>query len=407
MSGRTEEIKLLTDTMVDMPHGEQPAASTHYADMLASWTKGTVETAYGVRQLAAVSMVGGTRNRAAPIPMPEGDEVWIPEALSSEWQLKIGSQFTMRLNIGGIWHELNARVAGAYEATTFDQPLLVNSVWLANQGVSLVSGNRALYEVREGFEGEFGRYVRRVSPKAVVITPQFVAGLAREIVSDSFVGSLPAVSMLAVLLVLGIGTIYMLTFMDSKRELSVLKSMGMRPSEAGALFILEGSVTVGTGIVAGIVVALAIRGLMPFQLAITVDSVRPAVTLALFSGAIGILVPYRLARTSTVNELMLDRPIPLLRQTHTNLSRRYPALEEKLGAGLKCLKLSTPDGAFAGIAFRGVGQPVKQGETVAWDSFAWGFGERMYVSPCDGKVVECDLQQGLISIRPHQEAANN
>ncbi len=407
MSGRAAKIDLLSDVAVDVPHGDTLAPDTPYSRLVASWKKGSVETAFGSRQIAAVYGVSSIRDATAHIPVPVDDALWVPEQLMSKWQLEVGSPFLLRFHINGIWHQVTTTVAGSYAATAFDQPLLVNEIWLLRQGVDLVSGHRGLYSVNTGFEHRFSDYVKHVRPEAVIITPDYVAGQAKQIVSDSFASSMPAISMLALLLVLGIGTINMLTFMDSKRELSVLKSLGMRPVEVGSLFLLEAAATTVLGTVAGLVAALVARAFVSTPLAISADGLRSVLTLVAVSYATAVLVPYRLACISTVNELMLDRPIPLLRQTHTSLTRRYPALEDKLGAGLKCLKLNAPDGEFAGIAFRKAGQHVKQGETVAWDSFAWGLGEKTYVAPCDGEVVECDLRQGLIAIRPQRDAANN
>lgn len=370
--------------------------SSSYGTKVCSYRQATADTSCGQLPLGLVtsSIVGG------PLPYPAAGEVWLPEHLQTEWQIATGADFPLRIRQGYGFVTVTARVAGSYQEFAYDPAILVNARWLRDQGVVAGSRELSLYNLNQNNLAQFNRWLNGAGDTVTVINGTTIAQQARQIAVGTFASGGSAVGLLFLFLTLGVGTFSLLSYLDSRRELAIIKSMGLRPNEIGLLFIIEGGLTASCGflLALGVTQWVATHTALPVIISGQLTARAAAYAMVAFVFATGI--PYTLARQATVNELMLNRPVPLLRSTVSELAKRHPSLEARLAAGLRCIKLPCADGVFPGICFRQVGQGVKRGETVAWESYAWGLGERNYLAPCDGLVVECDLSQGLVVIQP-------
>ncbi len=397
VSGRIRPVDLAAGMLMEAPPGTELPAPFSNAYGAYYWRIMQAATSAGVQVIAAVEHAP----MASILPEPKAGEVWLPETLGAESGLEIGDAFHLSFHQGGRYYDLSGTVVGFYEAMDEYNPLLVSADWLQEQGLAIGGRLRGLISPRPGRESLLANEVRNSMRSARIIEASFVMVQAKQLVSGVFSSGIGAAILLFILLTLGMGTISMLTFLDSKRELSVLKSLGLRPVEVGTLYLAENGLTAILGSLLGIGAALVLQGKSPLPIDITTSGVTQGLFLTGSAFALGLYPTWTLARIGTVNELMLDRPIPLVRRDITGLTRRLPSLDDWLSRGYACLKLQADyDCGFQGILFRQEQDKVKAGEIVAWESVAWGLGERRYVTPCDGQVVKCNREQGLIVIKP-------
>lgn len=394
ISSRVESPSFPADVILSSQNGIN--LSTAYAAKVCSYKQQTVGTPYGQLSLGAMTSVGYN----GPLPAPKDGEVWIPLDLQQRWQIPLGADFTLRIRQGYGYSTIHAQVAGTYAAFAYDPAIFVNNRWLINQGVTIAGPELSLFNPNPSNIQQFSKWLSGVGPSVKVLNAASIISAARQIANGTFSSGGQAVGLLFLFMALGVGTFSLLSYMDSRRELAILKSMGLRPHEVGLLFIMEGALTATLGYLLALCISWLVARYSSLPVTVTTPIMLRVLLYALVAFVMATAIPYTLARSASVNELMLNRPVPLFRSKVTQLTRHYPMLETRLAAGLQCVKLPVPDGEFPGICFRQTGQRVKRGETIAWESYAWGMGERNYFAPCSGEVVECDLSQGLLVIRP-------
>ncbi len=395
MSHRVADSDFPADFALTTEPGLSYLVPAAYVEVLQSFHQLEMATPLGMQPVAA----SGLARPNAPLPVPAAGEVWLPEELRGVNQIDVGSPFEVAILQDLLYVRAEGKVAGFYHAYDFYPAIVMDSLWLRDQGILLKGSEVTLY--RRGPNFDSWRY--RMPAGVTLQTASSASELALQVVQVAFSSGGQGVGLLFLFLVLGVGTFSLLTFMDSRRELALLKSMGLRPKELSGLFVLEGALTA----VLGICTALAIVSLIErfSYLPINIDfalAVR-ATLFSLFAFGAATAVPYLLAQRAEVNELLFGRPVPLFRRRITAVNRRYPALDSLLDAGYQLIKLPVVDFGFPGICFRRVGQQVLAGETVAWESYGFGIGEREYLAPCDGEVVEADLERGLVVIKPTKD----
>jgi len=392
MSGRVASVAFPADFAIVLPPGGDYAMNDYYAETLQTYQALEVETSLGLQPVAAVYY----SSPSAPLPDPAPGEIWLPDSLRVLGELTVGSPFAIRYLQDMRYHDVSGTIAGYYADFDYYPAIVVDSYWFTEQGTMLDTEQVSLYRKASNF----GRWSGRLPLGAKLVTARTMADRAREIVAVAFSSGGEGVGLLYLFLVLGVGTFNLLSFMDSRRELALLKSMGLRPREMSRLFAIESFLTALLGSGAGLMAVLALDGWTLLPIELTWPLVGRTVLLCLLAFAGATAAPFILAKKGSVNELLFGRPIPLIRRTVTDVARRYPALEPLLAAGFQLVKLPVEDGDFPGICFRRMGQTVKQGETVAWQGSAWGLKELEYLAPCDGEVVQADLSQGLLVIKP-------
>lgn len=392
MSGRVTSVAFPADFAIVLPPGTDYAMNNYYAETLQTYQALEVETSLGLQPVAAIYY----SSPSAPLPDPAPGGIWLPDSLRGLGGLAAGSTFTLRYLQDMRYRDVSGTVAGYYSSYDYYPAIIVDSYWLTEQGTRLKAEQVSLYKQAVNF----GRWPGHLPAGAKLVTARTTAERAREIVAVAFSSGGEGVGLLFLFLVLGVGTFNLLSFMDSRRELALLKSMGLQPREMSGLFVIENLLTGLLGIGAGVITVSVLDGWTMLPIELTWPLVGRMVLLCVVAFAAATAAPFILARKGSVNQLLLGRPIPLVRRTVTDVARRYPALEPLLAAGFQLVKLPSEDGGFPGICFRRMGQMVKQGETVAWQGSVWGMKELEYIAPCDGEVVQADLTQGLLVIKP-------
>lgn len=393
LSGRVLTPDFPADFAVTVPPGIHHSVPSSNAEMVQEYQVLTVETPVGLRTLGGISV----SRPSAPLPNPKPGEIWLSEALRSPGRIDKGRPFQIAFLDEWNYRVFEGEVAGFYPAYKFCPEIVVESGWI-NEGGTIPGANVVtLYS----WVPDATRWAGHLPKGATVRTAKTATELARKVVEEAYSGGGQGVGLLFIFLMLGVGTFNLLNYLDSRRELALLKSMGLRPRELGGLFILEG---LFTGVLAfGFVLAviLAIDRISSLPLMFSLAIVGRAFALGAVAFAAATIIPYILAREASVNELLFGRPVPLLRRSVRAMRRNYPALMPLLDCGHQIVKLPIMDGGFPGICLCEVGRGVKAGETVAWEASAWGLIEHHYLAPCDGEVTQANLTQGLVVIKPH------
>jgi hypothetical protein len=384
-----------TDLIVLAPDGEASFSEPRSVGRVGAFRKMLVDTSYGSLDLGAITYYSD----GELLPQAAMAEVWVSDQLAEHWQLRVGDTFPLRFRQEFEFTLLTAHVGGVYPASSFLPDVLVDGGWLIAQGVELPAESYLFYKQLEAGE-MWEHWLHHLTAGNTRVTSNTILAEAQEVVKSTLSGGGSAIALLFMLMVLGVGTFSMLSYMDSRKELAILKSMGLRPKEAGAIFWLESLVSVSLGWLLAAFTANLLARVFPFQVLLTASVYVRSLCGVLAALLAATIIPSLLGQKAGVLELMFNRPVAMFRSHLRELKRRHPALEEKVAAGYRCIKLPTPEGRFAGICLRRAGQMVKENETVAWESHTWGMGERHYLAPCDGEVVECDLTSGLIVIKP-------
>ncbi|HSL93918.1 MAG TPA: ABC transporter permease [Bacillota bacterium] len=227
--------------------------------------------------------------------------------------------------------------------------------------------------------------------------------MAGQFVESSYNVIVQAKMTLLLFLAMAFLTAKLLAYMDNRRILAILKTLGLRRNQVAASISGESLIAPIVGsVLGGLAAAFVLRIIsqsgfdMPFSTSSLVSSmlmIFPAV-------ALGALVPARLAQVSTVNELLLERPAPLVRDYTTSASQRYPAMDGLMERGVRILKLETIQGHFDGFIFRRRGDRVQAGEVIALQHSWWGLKTKEYASPIDGVIVYFEEYTGMVGVAP-------
>ncbi len=393
LSGRVRTADFPADFAITLPPGTQHSVPGENADIVQIYQTLTVETPLGLQSLAAVYSQGAD----APLPNPEQGEVWLAGTVKLSAGIEVGSPFQIAFLEDWRYRVFAGRVAGFYSAHGFCPEVTVNGYWLSDNGVILDANEVTLYR----WLPNSTRWAGHLPAGATMQTAAAVTDLAGKVVSTAFAGGGSGVWLLYLFLTLGAGTFSLLSYLDSRRELALLKAMGLSPREVSGLFLLEGLFTglISFGLTLGVTLLIDRKTSLPVTL--TGSMIWRALTLGGTALAVATAVPYILARAASVNELLFGRPVPLLRRFVAESHRNYPALASLAAAGHTLVKLPIIDGGFPGICLCRAGQRVKAGQTVAWMASVWGLIEHHYLAPCDGEIIQADLAAGLLVIQPY------
>lgn len=386
------------DVMLRLPHGSAEIAPTAFLTEVYSFKTLTADTPFGRIELGAVRGLG----RVLPAPLP--GQLLVTDTLAERWRLQPGERLQIAVRLDYRFLDVEVEVGGAFAASDFLPAALVDAAWLTQQQVRLPAADTVFYnrvsenpvrlgDQRAAWLHSLPRHIERLGADSMVAAGERLG-------ADSLRRGQWTAFLLFLFMAVGVGTFCLLLFLDGKRELSILKALGLRPREVSLLTGLETWITTLPGWTLAVLAATPLIAQLGLPVLIT-PGIRLR-SLLWLQAALGcaVYVPCLLGLRSSVLDLQLGRPVPLLFLRQRELARRYPALEGLLAAGYCCIKLPCGSGQFDGICFRSVGQRVLPDETVAWESMAWGLIERSYQASCQGTVVTCDLSQGLIVIEP-------
>jgi len=144
------------------------------------------------------------------------------------------------------------------------------------------------------------------------------AALARGVVSQTYMPGAGALTMVLAFCGIGLFTVSSLSFLDRKRDLAILKTVGLESGGITAMLLLEQGFVAAAGTALAMAVAAAtippLRGLLPAGSGLRWTSVFWGVAVGMLVQAAGVALPVLTARVATVNQLLLNLPVSLQRR---------------------------------------------------------------------------------------------
>jgi hypothetical protein len=249
------------------------------------------------------------------------------------------------------------------------------------------------------------RYMRRLYPGASILDVHSSNVLARNIIAANYSPGAKARVELISFVTLAFLSASLLAFLERRKVLAILKAMGLRSNELARIIAGEGLLAPVLGALSGGLFS----ALLLWWLEAAGMGVSPTVQLMVVSvlsivpaALIGIMVPARFAQVATVNQLLLEQPIPLMHAEVRGLRRRWPALEPMMEKGIKFVKLEMVQGHFQGFIFRKEGDMVKEGEVLAVSTEWWGLRVKEYLSPATGEIVFFNTESGFFGVQDNR-----
>ncbi len=407
-SRQTTELALLTDFQVELPDDEllptavEPTGawkSRPTPELQAAARSLRLNSPYGQLSVLALQPEASYRG-----PLPQTGQVLINQRLASGLGLPTSGELT--LSGSETKNTITLTIADSFDSSSATGHLLV----LAQDIQPLLAStgyNVFLYDLVEQLKMQSARdALARFYPDSLIITNQQAQVVAQQALRDTYQGFGNLVLLIFVFLTLGVLTALLLSFIDSKRELSVLKGLGLMPRELWGLFLINGVVTAVLGLASGIGLAYLVSGIMQARgviLAIAPQHILSLSWRVALAYTLAIAAPAALARRATVNQLLYDQPIPLLSNRVTTLKRHHLIFEEKLAQGWQVMQLPVIDGILEGFVFKSVGDQIKQGEVVGFSPGWWGLTYTEYVATIDGEVAMWQEDSGIVAIKPHED----
>ena len=407
-SRQTKELQLLADIHVELPQEEllpqaiRPTGAWKTLPLPILQGSGRtlhVHSPYGQLLITALAPTPDYSG-----PLPRAGQALVNEQLAAG--LGLPTQGTLVVTSDDLRQDLHLELTGTdtYSGITGHLLLLASDVepLLKEPGYNLF-----LYEKPADMSTTAAwSALHRHYTAANICDSNEPQRLAQQTIRDAYQNVGQLILMIFVFLSLGTLTALLLSFLDNKRQLSVLKSLGLRPRELWGLFLVNGLATAGGGIVLGIASAYLLSALLYLQevyIPIRQRHLWPMLWRTALAYVLAIAVPAGLARRATVNQLLYDQPIPLWSTQVKKLQRRHVAYDDKLAAGWQILRLPVIDGQLEGFLFKEVGDQVKQGEVVAHAPSWWGLAYTEYVAALDGEVALWQEESGFLGIKPHEK----
>ncbi len=241
-------------------------------------------------------------------------EVAVPESLGLVGPSK--GFMVRRISTGGALLEREFSVVGAYRPLSALATCLVTTIEDARAFSAGLQPNALFAFVDEGTAlRELEKTTQRALPEAKVytaVTPQSqVTGLVARVLSPSAL----ATSFVFALGGLGMFNLQLLSFLRRKREIGILRALGMDARGAGVLLFVEGFVLAITGTALGSVASyLVIRQVgpvLPYSLVIGPWAPVRAAVYSILVFVVATWIPVALSARATVDQLLYNRRVYL------------------------------------------------------------------------------------------------
>ena len=382
------EDRLLDDlVIVSLPAvQEQPNTLFPYRgaqpppiELVASWSLQQLPTSSGTIPFAILSSGSETY-------LPLGG-VRLGEALADRLGLAIGDNFEVK----GYGSRV---VEGYHEKDIFGDRAII-------AGVSPESSHYMYKTLIPDRSGAL-EYASRVYPGANIVHSQSSTGLAGQIISAAYSPGKRATYELGIFVFLAFQSVCLFGFLERRRSLAVLKALGMRARELGAVFFAENVLAPLAGAFTGVLlgfIGVSRLKLLGEELSLSGQVARAALAILIPAMFLSTTLPIRLVSIGTVNQLMFERAIPLFFSRVRTLQKREVALETYIEQGVAFIKIGLKEEKLPHV-FRKVGEQIKAGETLAYLESWGGLVVTEYLAPATGVVVVIQQETGLVGIAP-------
>ena len=270
--GRVAPLSLPADVVV-LVEGQAQASLTKALDRVADvksvsgivWAE--AYTSVGRRRvvgfdrsgLGVLTLVAGELPRVPTAPAAMA-EVLLPQSVASAAGIEVGSTMTVALDTDGTWRERQFRVSGLFQGDDFlDGPVARREalgplgMGPGDNGALAALGSDAVPEaVAKQVRGILG------DGSATILTAEYPAGLAGSRLAQAFSPGNLAVFMVFAFSGLGVMNILLLSFLQRKRQMGVLKALGMDDVDLRQMFFGEGLYVAAAGAILGVVLTAAL-----------------------------------------------------------------------------------------------------------------------------------------------------
>lgn len=363
---------------------------------LASWYQANTPTNLGNLPITYVDLTYGDRS-FAPVPGVAA----VHSRLANRLGLSVGDTITLS-KAGG---PFSVEVTHIFEETPFDFGVDFGESIVVRTGEAQ-RNKYFLYARTAGSQITDSQIISSINFQARhtnVVAAHEQNAMGKLMVQSNYAVISQAKLTLLLFLCLAFLTAKLLGYLDNRRMLAILKSLGLKQGQMAAVMSAESLVTPLAGAVLGGVLSLVILRTLNetgHNMSMSLRLVLSAVFSVLPAILLGVFVPARLAQVSTVNELLFERPAAMFRERTDSLRKRHPGLEPLTSQGVHFLRLESAEGVFQGLVFRKLGDQVQAGEVLALEQCWWGLKTKEYVSPVKGTVVYFEPQTGIIGIGP-------
>ena len=198
---------------------------------------------------------------------------------------------------------------------------------------------------------------------------------------------------------IAIFAVALMTFLERRKELATLKSVGIANKQVTLQYLIEyGSSELGGILVGGAIILIAVFNL-PFFSNLTLAQLGSTALIALLGSCfillLATLLPVASSVVASVNQLLNGATIPLwvryLGQASDNTYSR-----EKTNDSEIVLKLPEVNGVPDCLVLRHAGDTVKRGETIAVLESLGGLYVQKWLAPCDGIILDLDTGGYLV-----------
>lgn len=373
------------------PENSPNASGMYYVSLLASWSESVVQSNVGDIPCAFFNTDPSIHSLGMP------GTAYVPLKIALKLGIASGDEISLRQ--AGV---VNSLVAEVYESSFFGLGYDFGDRLLVFTGLPEQSTS-FLYRRTSNTVDAAKRNIKQLHPNSQMIDDSIDQDMGSSLINNNYAGVTQAQMSLVIFITIAFLTAKVLSFLDGRRTLAILKATGLKNSEVAAVISAEALLAPVVGVSGGVLTGYGVLHVLTQRgtgLVYTPAIALSAAAWVLPAILLGAVVPSRFAQVATVVELLFQRSIPLFHERVQTIARRFPAIEAYAAQGIHFLKLEMVDGNFDGIVFRKLGDAVKQGEVIAHGTSWWGLKVTEYAAPVDGLVVYFQKETGFIGIGP-------
>ena len=348
-------------------------------------------------------------------------EIVLPGSMVERAGLNLGDHITLSVRGSHPWQRTlrygSYRLVGTYDAydfqpgiILFEDALLLSATsepncLLTNLSRSIRSSSATTIPLTTMIS-----WVRLNYPRAVILESNTPRQISERLMGLIYRPGQGLLWMIVVFVFIGVLTIATMTYLERRKEIAALKTVGISNHQMTQLLSIEYACSEILGLSIGILLVTILGSRITWFINLGAGTlfrlglVATFYTLLALVGAI--LYPVATAQLATVNQLLFARRIPfkinrLDHLDHPTGVLLYREREENV----RLLKLVAPEEAKSEILLilKAVGDPVKKGETIATQERFFGFIIQEWCALCDGTIGSIE-ESGLVTIKPSDPA---
>lgn len=385
---------------------------TSYLNLLSTIVQSPLEEIeiWGLEQIEEYFKLGNW-NLEGEIPTDSTD-LWIPTGYKEQYHLNIGDEIQLTY-----FNNYNVKISKTFVICGFgsggyDLETPIVTISAAQSIANQTMPNIQLLTIPNLYDmNDFSRFIDRM--ESIYPESNLVFGQSPQELWKSLMGAVQSPSYWVIMLVflflsIAVLTISLMTFFERKRELAVLKAIGVSNGQVGFAVFSEYFLSGLTGYVSGIVIVFVVTRIFWGEdtgIAIMLPQLflrYGLYTLAFF--ILAVLYPILIVRIASVNQLLFSRSIPLVVKQHTCILNPSADWKQEMQENNVYMhKLVVADGKLLSSLLKYPEETVKKGEVVAIMTSHAGFYYQEWLSPCDAEIVSFDVNNGKLVFKPLED----